>query len=467
MSRAVRKQLFETLDTLKEATQLLRGLIEESRTDELLDMLTDCQECAIAIGTRIDSIYGEGLNCVHLLEKYCEGIYELSEAGEPEIQKAVCRDLIKQVSTIYEAMETELDDNLEVVFLPYNVTMWDSLESIWMAAKEDAKCASYVIPIPYYDKNADGSLGEEHYDGKDYPEYVPVTDYREYDFELRQPDIIFIHNPYDGGNRVTSVHPFFYSKNLKKYSNTLVYVPYFVMDGNWIGENLMLTAGVVYADYVIVQNEREKEYYVNCFKQHYPQLDMADKFLPLGSPKLDKVNNLRKDSVRIPEAWIEKILNKKVVLYNTGISPFLYFGEKKYLIKMENVLEWFKEREDVVLLWRPHPLMEATVASKGQELLERYIQVKDSFLADDKDIYDDTPDMYPAIALSDMYYGDHSSMVWLYLETKKKVQIQNIDVMDEVVHYEVSASLESLEQNQRNPEVNYGKQIYEMICSIT
>lgn len=463
MSRAVRKQLFEALDTLKKATHLLRGIIEEGGTDELLEMLTDCQECAIAIGTRIDSIYGEGTESVHLLETYCEGIYELSETMELEMQKAVCEDLINQAFTIHMKMETEIDDNLEVVFLPYNVTMWDSLESIWIAAKEDTKCTPYVIPIPYYDKNSDGSLGKEHYDGKDYPEYVPVTDYRKYDFELRQPDIIYIHNPYDGGNRVTSVHPFFYSKNIKTYTKTLVYVPYFVMDGKRIGENLMLTAGVVYADYVIVQNEREQEYYINCYKKHYPQLDMSGKFLPLGSPKLDKVHTLRKDSVRIPEAWMKKVQNKKVVLYNTGISSFLYFGEKKYLTKIENVLEWFKTREDVVLLWRPHPLMEATIASKGSELLDRYKQMKDSFLADNKGIYDDTSDMYPAIVLSDIYYGDYSSLVRLYLETKKKVQIQNVDVMDEVVHYEALVRQENSELNQRNPEVNCGKRIYELL----
>ena len=464
MSRAVRKQLFEALDTLKKATHLLRGIIEEGGTDELLEMLTDCQECAIAIGTRIDSIYGEGTESVHLLEKYCENIYDLSEAVGENEQKKKYKDLTKKIATIRETMETELKDTLEVVFLPYNVTMWDSLESIWLAAKEDENCISYVIPIPYYDKKEDGSLGEEHYDGNDYPEYIPVTDYQEYDFELRQPDIIFIHNPYDGGNRVTSVHPFFYSKNLKQYTDTLVYVPYFVMAGNWLGENLMLTTGVVYADYVIVQTEREKEYYVNCFKRHYPQFNVVDKFLPLGSPKFDKIHQLRKDCVKIPDTWIEKIQNRKVILYNTGISTFLYYGER-YLKKMENVFARFKGQRDVVLLWRPHPLMEMAAASKNQKFLERYLQIKNSFLEEGSGIYDDMQDMYPAIALSDMYYGDHSSIVWLYFKTKKKLQVQNVDVMDEVVHYDVSKSQENVIQNQENVEENYGKRIYETIRS--
>lgn len=51
-----------------------------------------------------------------------------------------------------------------------------------------------------------------HYEGAEYPKDVPVTFYKDYDFEKRHPDIIFCHNPYDGYNLVTSVEPFFIPK---------------------------------------------------------------------------------------------------------------------------------------------------------------------------------------------------------------------------------------------------------------
>ena len=92
-----------------------------------------------------------------------------------------------------------------------------------MAAREDSDCDTYVIPIPYYDKNPDGTFREEHYEGKLFPDEVPITRYDEYDFGIRMPDVIFIHNPYDKGNYVTSVHPYFYSKNLKNFTEKLVY----------------------------------------------------------------------------------------------------------------------------------------------------------------------------------------------------------------------------------------------------
>ena len=46
-----------------------------------------------------------------------------------------------------------------------------------------------------------------------------------------------------------------------------------------------------------------------------------DKFLPIGSPKIDKVIEMSKiydKESDIPEEWKRKIHDKKVVLYNTA-----------------------------------------------------------------------------------------------------------------------------------------------------
>lgn len=107
----------------------------------------------------------------------------------------------------------------EAVFLPYKASMWDSLESVWLAAREDKDWDCHVIPIPYYDRNQDNSFGSIHYEGNLYPEYVPVTSFNEYNLEARHPDVIFIHNPYDECNHVTSVHPAFYSSRIKNYTD--------------------------------------------------------------------------------------------------------------------------------------------------------------------------------------------------------------------------------------------------------
>ena len=145
--------------------------------------------------------------------------------------------------------------------------MWDSLESVWKAADEDPQWDAYVIPIPYYDKNPDGSFREMHDERDQYPAYVPITSYETFDFSAHKPDMIFIHNPYDGYNYVTSVHPFFYTKNLKKFTEKLIYIPYFVLDepdpeSETDMENIKhfcTVPGVYNADQVIVQSENMQD----------------------------------------------------------------------------------------------------------------------------------------------------------------------------------------------------------------
>ena len=123
--------------------------------------------------------------------------------------KEIYKSLSQMFHKIENSIQNDIKVRLEAVFLPYKASMWDSLESIWKAADEDPDYDEYVIPIPYYDKKPNGNFEEMHYEGSQYPDYVPVTWYENYDFEKRKPDMIFIHNPYDECNYVTSVHPFF------------------------------------------------------------------------------------------------------------------------------------------------------------------------------------------------------------------------------------------------------------------
>ena len=165
-----------------------------------------------------------------------------------------CYDNTKRSLSILSRKLLKEEVQYEVVFLPYSATMWDSMESIWMAAKEDPRCIPYVIPIPYYDKNNNGLLGQMHYDGELFPDYVPITPYLQYDLANRRPEIIYFHNPYDKFNKVTSVHPMYYSDQLKKCTDMLVYVPYFIVMDQ-LSEDFAILPGVRYADKVIVQSE--------------------------------------------------------------------------------------------------------------------------------------------------------------------------------------------------------------------
>ena len=74
--------------------------------------------------------------------------------------------------------------------------------------------------------------------------------------------------------------------------------------------------------------------------------------------------------------------------------------------------------------------MEETIATMRPQLAERYRRIVEEYKRAEWGIYDDSPDMYRAIAVSDGYYGDISSVVWLYQKTGKPIMLQNVDVMN-------------------------------------
>lgn len=452
MSRRVRSRLLHSTEVLAEGTSIIECLLREGRTNELIALLTDCQDLAIALGTRIEALQGMGTSVVSELEKYCELVYRLGErvTASEEGTIAAYQALDAQIKTVQRELKKEISDKREAIFLPYKASMWDSLESVWRAADEDENCEVFVIPVPYFDKGSDGGFGKMHYEGDLFPDYVPVTDWREYSIEDRQPDMIFFHNPYDDCNTVTSVHPDYYSDKLKECTDSLVYIPYFMLkevepqDQAAVGQisHFVQTKGLIYADAVVVQSEAMKQIYVNEYLKFAQSLGLKGKHLDreyqeqrilgLGSPKVDKVLSTSKDKLDVPEEWLELIQGpdgnrRKVIFYNTGLTAMLNGGEK-WLDKVEDTLCYMREqRGDALLLWRPHPLMHSTIQSMRPQLWERYRKIESSFQAEACGIYDDTADLDRAIALSDAYYGDASSVVQLFVAAGKPAMLQSVN----------------------------------------
>jgi hypothetical protein len=454
MSRALRKQLFSIEDLLEKANKVLEKRLFATVTDQdtLIGLISDCQDSAISMGEQIEKLYGEGTKCVSLLEQYCENLYLLTQAFDDAGKKReLYNTLNKQLKKLRGLMTSELPDKLEIAFFPYKASMWDSLESVYLAAKADPNCDAYCVPIPYFDRNSDGSLGQMHYEGSEYPKNIEITNWESYNFEERRPDVIYIHNPYDKWNLVTCVHPRYFSENLKQYTDKLVYIPYFVLDEiepddqNAIDgmKHFVWTPGVIYADKVILQSEKMKQIYINEFMKTAKENGLGgdfinrkkleEKFLGTGSPKFDKVKNTRKEDLEIPYEWLRIIQKpdgdfKKVVLYNNSLSALLQESEKM-IVKMQSVFHVFKEHKDeIVLLWRPHPLIQATISSMRPDLWTEYEMLVKQYQKEGWGIYDDTPELDRAIVLSDAYYGDRSSVVKLCRKREIPIMIQNVNV---------------------------------------
>ena len=443
MSRIYREKILNEWALLDQCYNACVQNFSEKSVTIVLDTLVTCQDAAYVIGNNLERHWGEETPVVSQIESLCESLYIChAKILEGMISKHDWACVQDEIKAIEKQLELNLSDKIEMAFLPYKASMWDSLESVWKAACKREECEAYVVPIPYFDKTEEGGFGQEHYEIDQYPDDVPTINYEEYNMEERCPDIVFIHNPYDDYNRVTTIHPNYYVKELKQYVGKVVYIPYYVSNEfnpsdlivQRTKEPFIMTPGVIFSDYTIVQSENMKRLYINVLEKKCPDSvapNWEKRILGLGSPKVDRVLQTRRDDNRLPKEWKEKIygLNgkrKRVVFYNTSLADLLNCDNM--LDKIEDTLQFFEKQEDVVLWWRPHPLYEETLESILPMLVERYHAIIKKYKDNKIGIFDTGMDLDWAIAETDAYYGDGSSVSILFKYANKPVMYQDAKI---------------------------------------
>jgi hypothetical protein len=410
MRKHQQRQILELIQTLKEA--------------QALKMYANCQNGALRIGEFIEYIAGGRGQTIALLEEYCRLLRKASEGKIGE------EPLRKHLIEVENSVNSELKPNkIEIAFLSYKASMADSIESIYLAAKNDPKCDAFWIPIPYFERKPDGTLGTMRHEGTGcYPDHIECTDWREYDIKARHPDAIFTFAPFDDGNIVTMVHPVFHCKYLRALTDMLCYVPY-IIHSEMVSSNFATVPGVLFSHRTIVQSEHVRKQYIDSVLNVYPSLDkktVGDNIIARGTPKCDKVVNSRREDFILPKEWEKLLDGKKVIFYNTTIGAILQ-GNEQYLKKIVSVLDTFRKYDDAVLWWRPHPLSDATYGAMRPQLLDAYKEIVSAYRREAWGIYDDSPDLHRAIAYADACYGDESSVNLLFQIAGKPTLIQNVN----------------------------------------
>ena len=260
--KVMAKECFEELVRMKEE---VAQLLEEP--EQVLDLLASSQQLAVDLGNMLEQFLGEDCSVIPLLEQYCEALFrvsgDLSAYGE--------------LDDFLNAIEDDLKRNVfarkTVLFLPVLAKDWDAMRGLWQQYTNDQACDVYVATLPYYYKDYDGSPRKVCYEAESFPEEVDISDYNlltpEY-LEMLHPEIIVIRNPYDAWNPVISVPEAFYSLNLRKYTDELVYVPPFAVEEYTKANErecanmryYVTMPGVVYADKILVQSESLRQMYI-------------------------------------------------------------------------------------------------------------------------------------------------------------------------------------------------------------
>ena len=397
--------------------KLCNRLLEVNNKELQAEILTKCQESTIAIGDSLEKCVYEydiemikNKNIISELEKFCESIYLCTK------KTIVQQDVINLVSDLdkIEQLIREIPVTYRIVFLPYKAAMWDSLESIWRAFYNDKRCETTVVPIPYFEANRKTNEWEAKYDGDKYPDYVPVTYFQDYLLGDKKPDVVFMHYPFDNINHVTTMHPAYFSEELKKNCKKLAYVPYYVNAG-FISDVYIDLPLLHRADYLFFQSERAKE---SC-----KGYDYYDRIQALGSPKFDKIIRLVNNRPAAPEDWNIDLSGKKALMLNTTITDFLENGEL-LMNKLRYLFDVVGDYNNLVIVWRPHPLLEGTVKAMRPQYIEKYTELVNYYVQNNIGIFDESADISTAIALCDGYIGSrYSSIIDLFEVSGKPIYL--------------------------------------------
>lgn len=409
MRKKKSEKLLKCVDNILSSLEMFRNFKGNSYISEKINKL--CSDNLAVLEEFADGV--ENKEYLELLDKFKESVSKINLEDAAEISKRL-KEVIYE-SAIYK-----------VVFMPYKASMWDSLESIWMAADKDERCEALVVPITYYEldnnKNPIKKVNEKNL----FPKYVNVVNDEEYDLENDLPDIIYIHNPYDNTNLVTRVDSRYYSWNLKKYCEKLVYVPYY----KWVDgvSSASFKPAMCYADYTVQSSDDAVKRCIEASSEYATILGletivvrkaMEKKLINLGSPEVDKVLSLSKDDVPMLDDWKGKVIKSRVnVVYNTTLDEIY---KSRTFDKVKETLAFFKENsEKAFVIWRPHPLMKQTLTSMFPNLVNEYNEIMNEFVNGDYGVLDANPSMHYAMFWSDMYYGyKTSSMTELYKYTGK------------------------------------------------
>ena len=413
--------------------------------EDIITYLSELQNNIVSFGTLTESIKGEDCKTVKLLEQYLEVIYKvakyvqkfdegISYEASAESKYAECDEGVKDTfASISEAIDSEIVNRRSVLFLPVKAKHFSSMQMAYEMETATPDTDVYVMPLPYYYKEYDGSFKDEmHIDTEEFIKAdIPVTDYSRFDLSLLCPEKIYINSAYDEYNMAVSVDTRFYARNVKKYTEKLIYIPYFkLMEFDranypcWYNMQYYCTVpGVVMADKVYVQSENTRKVYIDKLNEWVGD----EKYTEIWEQKIDVYDDGFEEH---SEDELMDAGSEKTIVWFVSAGSLAEFGDK-YIEKAYRNLDVFalsKDKLKVLLI--SEPFLDEMIKTYSDELYKKWTGFIDEFnrsgigevvsQVEEKSV--------EALLKANAYYGDPSYICKDFILMKKPVMLQNVEV---------------------------------------
>ena len=413
--------------------------------EDIITYLSELQNNIVSFGTLTESIKGEDCNTVKLLEQYLEVIYKvakyvqkfdegISYEASAESKYAECDEEVKDTfASISDAIDSEIVNRRSVLFLPVKAKHFSSMRMAYEMETATPDTDVYVMPLPYYYKEYDGSFKDEmHIDTEEFIKAnIPVTDYSRFDLSLLCPEKIYINSAYDEYNMAVSVDTRFYARNVKKYTEKLIYIPYFkLMEFDranypcWYNMQYYCTVpGVVMADKVYVQSENTRKVYIDKLNEWVGD----EKYTEIWEQKIDVYDESCEEH---SEDELRDAGSEKTIVWFVSAGSLAEFGDK-YIEKAYRNLDVFALSKDKLkVLLNSEPFLDEMINNYSDELYKKWTGFIDEFNRSGiGEVVSQVEEKSVDVLLkATAYYGDPSYICKDFILMKKPVMLQNVEV---------------------------------------
>lgn len=421
---SLKKLASECMEELAKRQGLVAVDLADDNAEGAQQLLIDCQQLAVELGTLIEQGKGEEREgtkvTVGVLETYCEVVYRSFQGIDSGSVTQDLPELTEAFSDVRAAVQQWILDRREVLFLPIGPKEWRGLSTVYESAAADFDTDVYVVPLPLMTKDPFGQVAMTNNEIQaavhlpEYPEGIAYTDWQTYDVSLHCPDMVYIQNPYDGENPYLTVPSDFFAKNLQAYTDKLVYIPFAFtaefgeedINDQYNMKHYVTAPGVIYADQVMVQSENMKEQYVNKLTAFAGEDTVGfweEKILPFEIRDIDReeerhskkkrllycvgANELSEHGDVLVASVRDRLQNFEVSREGLSVSVSLYPSDRK---------AWSKVNE--TLSARLFSMLDEVVSEKGYEVREIF-PADVELIAGDYDAYYGSPSpVVPVVA---------------------------------------------------------------------
>lgn len=431
ISKALEKEdrVNDLLLIMKQAVGMFPSLLENGDVENIYSMLEKCQELAVNAGTAIEKRFGLNTNTVKKLEYFCEIVFSVFEAlSAEEIEEFVNKinllpEITEDILTGYQAEKTKK----EILFLPVRAKDFHMMETYLKDCIKQENTRVLVMPLPFFDRGPDGNIEEEFYEYEQFPEYLPLMDYHNYDFSEHHPDEIVIQNPWDQYGSGLTVNPDYYSEKIWMFTDKLTYIPYFRVDEIVDSyekaivnlNSYAISPGVVYSDCVLVQSENMRNRYMNSIN---------------GFPFKHLCENYSNKIIAYPDTMElvdESVLvaGKKQIVFEYSLSE-LYIYENKAIEKLGQIMDTFQSfRDSVEVIWVMEDNFEQELRRIKPNLAEEFVAIRQKFYQKEMGRIVNAETIKDELKYMNAFYGSGGYIMNLCIREKMPVMRLSVEII--------------------------------------